>query len=52
MLTYILSWSINGSHLKPLNAFRQHEQRLAIEQRKPFKKVKFSSNWQKQKSKI
>lgn len=42
MLTFILSWSINGSHLKPLNALRKHEQRLAIEQRKLSKKVKFS----------
>jgi putative transposase len=41
----------DGSHLKPLNAFRKHEQRLAIEQRKLSKKVKFSSNWYKQKSK-
>lgn len=42
----------DGSHLKPLNAFRKHERRLAIEQRKLSKKVKFSSNWRKQKSKI
>ena len=42
----------DGSHLKPLNAFRKHEKRLAIEQRKLSRKVKFSANWQKQKVKI
>jgi len=42
----------DGSHLKPLNAFRKHEKRLAIEQRKLARKVKFSANWQKQKAKI
>ena len=42
----------DGSHLKPLNAFRQHEQRLAIEQRKLARKVNFSENWKKQKAKI
>ena len=42
----------DGSHLKPLNAFRKHEKRLAIEQRKLSRKVKFSANWQKQKAKI
>lgn len=42
----------DGSHLKPINAFRKHEKRLAIEQRKLARKVKFSVNWQKQKAKI
>ena len=42
----------DGSHLKPLNAFRRHEQRLAIEQRKLARKVNFSENWKKQKAKI
>ncbi len=42
----------DGSHLKPLNAFRKHEKRLAIEQRKLSRKVKFSANWLKQKAKI
>lgn len=42
----------DGSYLKPLNAFRKHEKRLAIEQRKLSRKVKFSANWQKQKTKI
>jgi len=42
----------DGSHLKPLNAFRKHEKRLAIEQRKLSRKVKFSANWKKQKAKV
>ena len=42
----------DGSQLKPLNSFRKHEKRLAIEQRKLSRKVKFSSNWLKQKNKI
>ncbi|GAJ73370.1 DNA primase [Vibrio sp. JCM 18904] len=42
----------DGSYLKPLNAFRKHEKRLAVEQRKLSRKVKFSANWQKQKAKI
>lgn len=42
----------DGSHLKPLNAFRKHEKRLAVEQRKLSRKVKFSANWQKQKAKV
>ena len=42
----------DGSYLKPLNTFRKHEKRLAIEQRKLSRKVKFSANWQKQKAKI
>ncbi|WP_445426501.1 RNA-guided endonuclease InsQ/TnpB family protein [Alishewanella sp. HL-SH06] len=42
----------DGTYLKPLNAFRKHEKRLAIEQRKLSRKVKFSANWKKQKLKI
>ena len=42
----------DGSQLKPLDSFRKHEKRLAIEQRKLSRKVKFSSNWLKQKNKI
>ncbi len=42
----------DGSYLKPLNAFRKHEKRLVIEQRKLSRKVKLSANWQKQKAKI
>lgn len=42
----------NGTYLKPLNAFRKHQKRLATEQRKLSRKVKFSANWQKQKAKI
>ena len=34
----------DGSHLKPLNAFRKHQQCLTIDQRKLSKKVEFSSN--------
>ncbi|MGP7734544.1 RNA-guided endonuclease InsQ/TnpB family protein [Oceanimonas smirnovii] len=42
----------DGSHLKPLNAFRKHEKRLAVEHRKLSRKVKFSANWKKQKAKV
>ncbi|MCJ8316191.1 transposase [Idiomarina sp.] len=42
----------HGSCLKPLNAFRKHEKRLAIEQRKLSRKVKFSANWKKQKARV
>lgn len=42
----------DGSSLKPLNAFRKHEKRLAVEQRKLSKKVKFSANWKKQNAKV
>lgn len=42
----------DGSFVAPLNSFRQHEQRLAREQRKLARKVKFSNNWKKQKQKI
>lgn len=42
----------DGSYLNPLNVFRKHEKRLAVEQRKLSRKVKFSANWQKQKARI
>lgn len=42
----------DGSFLEPLNSFRRIEKRLAKEQRKLSRKVKFSANWQKQKAKI
>ncbi|EJG0221725.1 transposase [Vibrio parahaemolyticus] len=42
----------DGSYLNPLNIFRKHEKRLAVEQRKLSRKVKFSANWQKQKARI
>jgi putative transposase len=39
----------DGSCYQPLNAYRKHQRRLAIEQRKLARKVKFSNNWRKQK---
>ena len=42
----------DGTYLKPLSAYRKYEKQLAVAQRKLAKKVKFSANWQKQKSKI
>ena len=42
----------DGSFLRPLNSFRNLEQKLAREQRKLARKVKSSANWQKQKNKI
>lgn len=42
----------DGTHKKPLSVFRQHQKRLAVEQRKLSRKVKFSQNWQKQKARI
>lgn len=42
----------DGTHLKPLSAYRKHEKQLAVAQRKLAKKVKFSANWKKQKAKI
>jgi putative transposase len=42
----------DGSHLEPLNSFRRHEKRLARAQRSLSRKVRFSSNWKKQKTRI
>lgn len=42
----------DGSHFDPLNSFRTLQQKLAREQRKLSRKVKFSSNWKKQKARI
>ena len=42
----------DGSFLKPLNSFKKLEKKLANEQRKLARKVKYSANWQKQKKKI
>jgi len=42
----------DGSHLEALNGFRQHEKRLARAQRAMSRKVRFSSNWKKQKARI
>lgn len=42
----------DGSFLEPLNSFKKLENKLAKEQRRLARKVKFSANWQKQKKKI
>jgi putative transposase len=42
----------DGSYLEPLNSFKKLEKKLAREQRKLARKVKFSANWRKQKQKI
>lgn len=42
----------DGSYLEPLNSFKKLESKLAKEQRKLSHKIKFSSNWKKQKRKV
>lgn len=42
----------DGSHIGPLNSFRKLEKKLAREQRSLSRKVKFSSNWKKQKARV
>ncbi len=42
----------DGSHIEPLNSFKKHRQRLARYQRRMSRKVKFSNNWKKAKTKI
>jgi putative transposase len=42
----------DGSCFEPLNSFRTFEKKLAKEQRKLSRKVKFSSNWKKQKARV
>jgi putative transposase len=42
----------DGSYIKPLNSFCKLAEKLAFEQRKLSKKVKFSANWKKQKQKL
>lgn len=42
----------DGSYFEPLNSFKKLEKKLAKEQRKLSRKVKFSENWKKQKQKI
>lgn len=42
----------DGSYLPPLDSFRKLEKRLAREQRKLSRKVRFSSNWRKQKARV
>ena len=42
----------DGTSIDPLNSFRNIENKLAKEQRKLSRKVKFSNNWKKQNKKI
>jgi len=42
----------DGSFLSPINSFKKSEKVLAKEQRKLSKKIKLSSNWQKQKKRV
>ncbi|NRO98819.1 transposase [Paraburkholderia sp. NMBU_R16] len=42
----------DGTHLAPLNSFKTHEARLRHAQRAMSRKIKFSSNWKKAKSRI
>lgn len=41
-----------GDIFEPVNSFKKSQKKLAKEQRKLAKKVKFSNNWQKQKARI
>ena len=42
----------DGSHINPLNSFKQHQVKLARYQRSMSRKVKFSKNWQKARQKV
>ncbi len=42
----------DGSFIAPLNSFKRHQQRLAKYQRRMSRKVKFSKNWRKAKTKV
>ena len=42
----------DGSHIEPINSFKKHQERLARYQRRMSRKVKFSNNWKKAKTKI
>ena len=42
----------DGTHIDPLNSFKKHQQRLTRYQRRMSRKVKFSNNWKKAKTKI
>jgi putative transposase len=42
----------DGSHIEPINSFKKHRERLARYQRRMSRKVKFSNNWKKAKTKI
>lgn len=42
----------NGTNIKMHDVYKEHEKKLIKEQRKLSKKVKFSNNWRKQKTKV
>jgi putative transposase len=42
----------DGTYIEPLNSFKKLSKKLAFEQRKLSKKVRFSANWKKQKQTI
>jgi putative transposase len=42
----------DGTFIAPLNSFKRHQQRLAKYQRRMSRKVKWSCNWKKAKSKV
>ena len=42
----------DGSHLEPLNSFRRHESALRKAQQAMSRKVKFSNNWKKTKTRV
>jgi putative transposase len=42
----------DASYIAPLNSFKMHQQRLARYQRRMSRKVKFSNNWKKAKTKV
>ena len=42
----------DGSHLEPLNSFKQHESALRRAQQAMSRKVKFSNNWKKAKARV
>jgi putative transposase len=42
----------DGRFIAPLNSFKKHQQRLTRYQRRMARKVKFSSNWKKEKAKV
>ena len=42
----------DGSFVAPLNSFKKHQERLARYQRRMIRKVKFSNNWKKAKTRV
>jgi putative transposase len=42
----------DGAFIAPLNSFKKHQQRLARYQRRMSRKVRFSKNWQKARTKV